>query len=377
MWDLKQNKSICIYPFVHKHFSLENNEERLCCMGTGSYGINGQDNTKIRKQVIQDMQAGNAIKGCESCYSDEKDGFVSMRIEKTKQWIKRYGEPTQVDMQWYDIRNDDTCNLKCKYCGPYASTMWKKELGITAKPKKQIDLDDDEIANCKVWYQAGGEPFLNQPFFNIVERFTQINPDVEMTINSNMSNVSDKWLKLLSKLQNLHIISSIDATGDLLTYLRYPVTEEKITNSIKKLYDQTDATIMAGPVLSNLGIGHLLKTMKYLIEQLKDASMIDIGLVNSPDEFSIKAIPYNIRKDYLDIVYKTKQLCKQSIKSIRVVKILDGLDKIVQNLESLDYDKTLHLKLQNTCTLQDNRRSLKLADVDPYLHSWVYDKYIT
>jgi sulfatase maturation enzyme AslB (radical SAM superfamily) len=255
--------------------------------------------------------------------------------------------------------------------------MWKKELGITAKPKKQIDLDDNQIANCKVWYQAGGEPFLNQPFFNIVEKFTQINPDVEMTINSNMSNVSDKWLKLLSKLQNLHIISSIDATGDLLTYLRYPVTEEKITNSIKKLYDQTDATIMAGPVLSNLGIGHLLKTMKYLIEQLKDASMIDIGLVNSPDEFSIKAIPYNIRKDYLDIVYKTKQLCKQSIKSIRVVKILDGLDKIVQNLESLDYDKTLHLKLQNTCTLQDNRRSLKLADVDPYLHSWVYDKYIT
>ena len=51
-------------------------------MGTGSYGINGQDNTKIRKQVIQDMQAGKAIKGCESCYSDEKGGFVSMRIEK-------------------------------------------------------------------------------------------------------------------------------------------------------------------------------------------------------------------------------------------------------------------------------------------------------
>ena len=46
----------------------------------------------------------------------------------------------KIKFQWFDMRNDDTCNLKCKYCGPASSTLWKKELNIPVTRKQQINF---------------------------------------------------------------------------------------------------------------------------------------------------------------------------------------------------------------------------------------------
>lgn len=374
MWDLKQNKSLCVYPFVHKHYKLGGNEG-LCCFGNGHYGQIGQDNSITRQKVIDRMQQGLAIKGCESCYKKENEGYISPRIEKTKQWIKRYGEPSTVKFQWFDIRNDDTCNLKCKYCGPIASSLWKKELNIPVERKKQIEISDLEIEQCNVWYQAGGEPFLNQPFLEILERFGNINPSAEITINSNMSNISDRWLKALNKLTNLTITASIDASGKLLQYLRYPVTEQRTTETIQKIYNNTSAVILAGSTASNLSIHAFDKTYDYFKQNLKNISQLDIGTVEEPDEFTINAIPEQTRQVYIDTTEKVIQKVNADSKSIRKVVVIDSLKRILDKLKHEKYDKTLHKKLQNTINTQDAKRNLKLYDVDPFLHDWIFNKY--
>ena len=374
MWDLKQNKSICVYPFVHKHYKLDGNEG-LCCWSKEHYGQIGHDNSIIRQKIIDSMQQGVAIKGCEFCYTQEKEGHISPRVEKTKQWIKRNGEPTTVKFQWFDIRNDDTCNLKCKYCGPDASSLWKKELNIPVKKKKQIEISDSEIAECNVWYQAGGEPFLNQPFLEILERFGKINPSAEITINSNMSSISDKWLNALSKLTTLTITASIDASGKLLQYLRYPVTEQRITETIYKIYNNTDAIILAGCTLSNLSIHTFDKTYDYLKQNLKDIGQLDLDMVGEPHEFTVNAIPEQSRQVYIDATQKVIKKVKADSKSIRKLQIIDILKHILDKLTHEKYDKTLHKKLQNTINTQDAKRNIKLIDVDPFLHDWIFNKY--
>ena len=97
MWNLKQNKSICVYPYVHKHYNLDDNEG-LCCFTSANYGKVGQDNTSNRQKVIDAMQKGLPVKGCETCYTRESEGYTSPRIEKTKQWINRFGEPEKKGM---------------------------------------------------------------------------------------------------------------------------------------------------------------------------------------------------------------------------------------------------------------------------------------
>ena len=374
MWDFKQNKSICVYPYVHKHFNLEN-QEALCCFGKASYGNIGKNNFQIRQEIIQKIEKGNFIKGCEVCYKRENDGFISHRVEKSKQWIKRHGIPNEIKFQWFDIRNDDTCNLKCKYCGPYASSQWKKELDIPVKRKKPLDITDKEIEECKVWYQAGGEPFLNQPFYDIIVKFGQLNPNIEIVINSNLSNISGKWFDALSKLTNLTITASIDASGKLLTYLRYPVTEERITKSIQNIYKYTNATILAGPTASNLSIHAFDNTYRYFKNNLKDISQLDLGIVNEPKEYTISAIPLDERQIYIDTTeYVIKQI-KNDSKSIRKMIILDRLNNILHKLTNDQYDKNLHLKLKQSITTQDQKRNLKLHEVDAFLNDWVFNKY--
>lgn len=374
MWNLKQNKSICVYPYVHKHHNLEDNEG-LCCFTKASYGKIGQDNSTARQHVIEKMQNGLPIKGCEDCYRTESEGFISPRIEKTKQWIERHGEPNTVKFEWYDMRNDDTCNLKCKYCGAYASTMWKKELNIPVKRKKQIQITDQEIEQCSAWYQAGGEPFLNQPFLDIILRFGSINPSAEITINTNLSNVSDKWLDALSRLNNLTVTASIDASGKLLQYLRYPVQEQKITETIRRLYDNTSANILATSVASNLSIHAFDQTYEYLKQNLKDISQLDINIVTSPTEFTVDAIPQDLRHIYIKTTENVMKQIKNDSQSIRKLILIDRLKNILHRLEHQKYDATLHKKLQTTLQTQDSKRSLKLIDVDPFLHGWIYDKY--
>ena len=269
-----------------------------------------------------------------------------------------------------------TCNLKCKYCGPWSSSLWKKELNIPVTRKKQIEITDDEIAQCHSWYQAGGEPFLNQPFLDIISRFAEINPSAEITINTNLSNVSDKWLEALSKLTNLTITASIDARGKLLQYLRYPVTEQRITQTMHKIYNNTNANILAGCTASNLSIHAFDKTYEYLKQNLKDVSQLDLGIVNEPQEFTVSAIPESIRHVYIETTEKVIAQIKIDSQSIRKLMMIDRLENVLHRLHNQKYKKQLHLKLQNTIITQDSKRNLKLIEVDPFLHDWIYNKYI-
>ncbi len=374
MWNLKQNKSICVYPYVHKHYNLDDNEG-LCCFTSANYGKVGQDNTSNRQKVIDAMQKGLPVKGCETCYTRESEGYTSPRIEKTKQWINRFGEPEKIKFQWFDMRNDDTCNLKCKYCGPASSTLWKKELNIPVKRKQQIKISDEDIAKCNSWYQAGGEPFINQPFLDLILRFVDINPSCEITINTNLSNISNKWLEALSKLTNLTITASIDATGKLLQYLRYPVTEQRVTETMHKIYNHTDATILAGPTASNLSIHAFDQTYAFFKQNLKDISQLDIGMVEEPEEFTVSAIPDSIRPLYIDTTENVINEIKNNSQSIRKLIMLDKLRNVLYRLKNQKYNKQFHLRLQNTIKTQDEKRSLKLVDVDPFLHDWIFHKY--
>ena len=55
--------------------------------------------------------------------------------------------------------------------------------------------------------------------------------------------------------------------------------------------------------------------------------------------------------------------------------ILDRLNSILHKLTNDQYDKNLHLKLKQSITTQDQKRNLKLHEVDAFLNGWVFNKY--
>ena len=55
--------------------------------------------------------------------------------------------------------------------------------------------------------------------------------------------------------------------------------------------------------------------------------------------------------------------------------ILNRLNNILHKLTNDQYDKNLHLKLKQSITTQDQKRNLKLHEVDAFLNDWVFNKY--
>jgi hypothetical protein len=98
-------------------------------------------------------------------------------------------------------------------------------------------------------------------------------------------------------------------------------------------------------------------------------------MVEEPEEFTVDAIPDSIRPLYIDTTESVINEIKNNSQSIRKLIMLDKLRNVLYRLKNQKYNKQFHLRLQNTIKTQDEKRSLKLVDVDPFLHDWIFHKY--
>ena len=129
--DLKINRAFCILPFVHLHVN-EKNDIKLCCIadnrGVKKYTkefdfANDPDMQEIRRKIL----AGERVDHCSNCYEFEDGNADSSRLRDTDEWqhklsLENYEDVT-TDLVYYDIRNDNLCNLSCRMCNPQFSSQ--------------------------------------------------------------------------------------------------------------------------------------------------------------------------------------------------------------------------------------------------------------
>src|SRR5210317_192620 len=106
-------------------------------------------NSEIMKETRRDMIAGKRSEHCVRCNKEDDSGSQSRRwVDMNRYWnefdvddaIANTKEDGTIDTKEYplldlDIRMDNTCNLKCRMCGPTEShqwyTEWMKTTGYT------------------------------------------------------------------------------------------------------------------------------------------------------------------------------------------------------------------------------------------------------
>ena len=70
----------------------------------------------------------------------------------------------------------------------------------------------------------------------------------------------------------------------------------------------------------------------------------------------------------------TKNLYKKSIPKKDTIKLINKLYRknyIIKKYSETKYDQGLHHHLADEIAEQDSHRTLKLPDVDAFLHSWI------
>ena len=315
------------------------------------------------------MLKGIKPRACNNCYKAESESGWSKRIQETNDWVAKFGAPDieEPQLQYVDVRYDPTCNLKCKTCGPHDSTLWQKEKGVKIPFNKAnenyLNAVDKKI--LKKVYLAGGEPTYIKGYFIFLEELFVVNPLCEIIINTNLKKLPEAWKNIIKKFKNLTVVCSCDAIETLGTYVRYPLAWTEFEENVKFVSENANF-LQFNLVASNLTVHKLYETCMWMKQYSKH---IHLEVLRRPEVFSESAVPMDHRDVYVNAV---KKLLKFPVSIYYATRFRNEVNYLIKKYLTADYSKSLHGQLRDEISEQDSHRSLKLNEVDSFLHSWIY-----
>ena len=361
-FDTKTNPAICVLPWVHEYKTVSGNVAP-CCQG------NNLQKNETMSLIRQEMIEGVRPRACGRCYTKEDDSGWSPRIQETVDWLKKFGEPDvdKPSLQYVDVRYDPTCNLKCKTCGPAASTLWQKEKNVSwpVNTSNKDYLDRIDKKDLKKVYLAGGEPTYIKGYLTFLEELYCVNPLCEVIINTNLKRLPDAWKTIIKKFKNLTIVCSCDSVGTLGTYVRYPLGQEEFTENVRFVSEHANF-LQFNLVASNLTSHKLYETCTWMKNFSKN---INISILTSPKCMSEGAVPIEHRRTYIENIEK---LSKFPISVHYAMNFRSKIQYLIKKYFQVEYDEALHKELTAEIKEQDSHRTLQLEDVDPFLNRWIH-----
>jgi MoaA/NifB/PqqE/SkfB family radical SAM enzyme len=328
---LLKNKTFCMLAWTGINIE-PTNVVRPCCQFKGDTGRSDKDslaviwNSDAWKKVRKDMLDGTEIPACQRCYYQEKIGKETLRQYANRLLIDKInvidhthddGYLEVFNLNYWDVRYNNLCNLACRSCSPRSSSSWYEPavaLGQIKKPRTpilQAGRDNHDIFNQIIQHIdhveqivfAGGEPSMIDNFYEVLEILdARGRNDVKLYYNINMSRLTLKnksLLNLWKKFPNVSIGASLDGEYKRGEYLRQGLDWKDVIKNRKLIQDQCphiDFYICA--TVNILNVLHLPEFHK---------SWVDLGLI-SPKDFDIQILffPAYLRVDHSPVQLKEK-----------------------------------------------------------------------
>jgi sulfatase maturation enzyme AslB (radical SAM superfamily) len=309
----KVPSNFCLLPFLHKAID-SNGDYKPCCVADPHKTKDGQvaninfihlDEFVKSKEIAdfkQQFKDNQRSELCANCWTVDDQGGESHRkrimtffmnkswesgesqlykkleafFNDNKEWTEVAVELDKVESPWdLEIEPGTTCNFKCHFCGPYASSSWQsdqKELygTSTEEVSKFTKMGhwalDSELWNSEVMFAGkkfhfmGGEPMLIDAHFKFLKRLSERidAKQVIISYNTNASKLPPQYAldQVYNKFKTNRVAFSIDAIGDRFHYQRYPgdwtVAENNMKTWISAIPDSIQAKIDPGWSILNL-----------------------------------------------------------------------------------------------------------------------------
>jgi sulfatase maturation enzyme AslB (radical SAM superfamily) len=205
-----------------------------------------------------------------------------------------------------------------------------------------------DFANAKSIGFRGGEPLLSATNFEILEQLAQAgNTDCFINFTTNGSvPLSQAQKNILAKFSNINICFSIDGTGSIFEYLRYPLKWNDMLRNIDYCRNH-NIMISASFTVSNLNVFYLPQIIQWF-----DQNQIRylINAVSTPVHFSARSLP-------------------QSVKQVIMANHSNHTDPIIGQLlkEHTDRDDLNYLTFCQEIAKQDSWKGIRMRDYLPEL----------
>lgn len=434
------SKTFCPLPW--NSINLRNNGDLRVCCNTNSYTKNrgilrkedgvpynaGRDdlnearNATLLKEVRSSMLKGEWHSECERCRQEELNGVQSRRGYENDDWghIMEHAlsntiedgtiNPDDFELDYFDIRYGNFCNLKCRMCGPTDSHTWYDDfvnmnnqthyrdthetIQLTKNEKGKWSTDqydwfknsnyywnnfEKHTKNAKRLYIVGGEPLIIEEHIESLERLVQSgrSKEIEIEYNTNLTNVTDRILKLWENFKQIRVGVSIDGYGDVLEYQRAPIKWKHLYRNMQRLDQNHDINLKCWFTftVTPYNVLHLPEFMRWKLEEsgLERFNplyglrpLVTHHMCHSPKHFNVKVLPAVLKdevaekyQEYIDWILTTdySEKVKKSF-----IKICDG---VVDFMLSEDYYKDHWDRFVFETTKLDELRNQDIKKVVP------------
>ena len=309
--DILTNKTFCPMPWTGLMYNFDGTVKNCIRSdeATGALGnikdtpieeiLLGPVNLTKQTNIIDHAPAA----GCHTCYDLEhsKNGFdiISDRvfyIREVKQTPLDTYQVNNFDLQTIDVRWTNLCNFACVYCGPKFSSKWADELNIKTKIPSEEQLADfkeyiyKHAHQLKHVYLAGGEPLLMKENLELLK---ELNPKVNLRINTNLSKVDTGVFDAICGFKNVHWTVSAETVEAEFEYIRFGGKWTDFLdnlNTIKKL----DHKISFNMLWFLLNYDSVFDYVDYLKGLGFHNNSFIIGALLTPDYLNIRHLPKNV-----------------------------------------------------------------------------------
>jgi MoaA/NifB/PqqE/SkfB family radical SAM enzyme len=266
---MNPSNTYCVMP--HVGMAIQNDSDFCCCNVNKESWKNGKHEVMFaykhqlkdsfksytRKIIAASLDKGIKHSSCQYCWDLEQAGQSSPRLylnEKFQNLIPILNQP-----QVLIIKPGNTCNFACRMCNPATSTSWYQDsYELTDKKitfqeyitqfetiRDSFDKDKSLWGQLQDWIHQikyidiyGGEPFLNQGIFNLLEYAVNENlsQDINLQIHTNCSIYNQKYLDILSQFKNVNLMISFDSHQyNELMYIRHKINPEQAFSNAHRI----------------------------------------------------------------------------------------------------------------------------------------------
>lgn len=339
------NEYFCVLPFYGAEYHYNASTTTPCCLLPTDTNI---------KELQENMLAGIKPSACNKCWQLESQGKISDRQIKNSSYDVYANR--DISLVFEDCKNgkfsnqivklytSTVCNSTCMTCSPCCSSAWATLKGF---PVSYTSLSDEKLnsidyTNLKMLSFVGGEPLYERKNFEILKKLLEVNnTDCFISLVTNGSVVlTDYQINILKKFKNLNFCLSIDGTGPVFEYVRYPLKWNTLTSNIN-LYRELGIQLSVSYTISNLNILYHSETISWF-----NANNLGYNhnVVTHPVWFSPNSLPLKVKeeieaKELLsphceqdDINFKLflKNITEQdTLKGISIIDYLPKLAKLI------------------------------------------------
>ena len=374
--DVLTNPYFCPMPWTGLMYNFDGTVKN-CIRSTGPIGniqdqdivgiVKGNTNITTQNRIVSELP----VPTCHGCYDLEqgKKGFdhISDRVFYIRE-LKNVATDTystgNFDLKTVDVRWTNLCNFACVYCSPEFSSRWADELNVTqARPDDTAYTEFKQYVfeharDLKHVYLAGGEPLLMRENLELLELLQQVNPDVNLRINSNLSKTDTRVFDKVCEFKNVHWIVSVESVEQRFEYIRHGSNWQDFADNLTAI-NKLGHKISFNMLYLLLNYLDVFDCLRWLQHQGFHNNSFILGALTGPVHLDVRHLPDHKLK-------QVKTTIEHWLNATPGYLLENGLRNILEYIQQ-PFDKNLSGSLAEIAKL-DQRRGQDSRNTFPELY---------